>query len=151
MKKFIVSLLVLVIGATMVMAEVPTVTANSEQVVASTAIGTPSADLAFADVEGAPLGEAENAKITGGIINNFIGGAISTVAYCASQAASGDKITLAGAAVSFVVGAATSGGNAYVIAKPLLTKTIYKVATKTIIKEVAKSVGEGVAVSVASR
>jgi hypothetical protein len=66
MKKLIASLLVLVFGATMVMAEVPTVTANSEQVVASTAIGTPSADLAFADVEGAPLGEAESADVMGG-------------------------------------------------------------------------------------
>jgi len=59
MKKLIASLLVLVFGATMVMAEVPAVAVNSEQVIAS--------EAAFAEVEVIPLGEAESADVKGGL------------------------------------------------------------------------------------
>ncbi|MFZ5368905.1 MAG: hypothetical protein ACOZCE_11795 [Spirochaetota bacterium] len=68
MKKLIASLLVLVFGATMVMAEVPAVAVNSEQVVAS--------EAAFAEVEGTPLGKAESADVKGGQLPDLDGSVI---------------------------------------------------------------------------
>ncbi len=83
MKKLIASLLVLVFGATMVMAEVPTVAVNSEQVVAS--------EAAFEDVEGTPLGEAESADVKGkgsGIVGFFVGAIVGGIVYDAANESS---------------------------------------------------------------
>lgn len=83
MKKLIASLLVLVFGATMVMAEMPAVAVNSEQVVAS--------EAAFAEVEGTPLGEAESADVKGkgsGIVGFFVGAIVGGIVYDAANESS---------------------------------------------------------------
>jgi hypothetical protein len=117
MKKLIASLLVLVFGATMVMAEVPA--ANAPQVMPS----------AFADVEGLPLDaqQADAVEGEGFLFGAIVGGCASAAVDAAYQKITTGKIdgkqVLKSAALGALGGAAGTVGSGFVSKATVLIDT----------------------------
>ncbi|MCX7656182.1 MAG: hypothetical protein N2Z76_06625, partial [Treponemataceae bacterium] len=144
MKKVVASLLVLFLGASMVMAEVPVPGATPHQ----TAVA-----VAFADVEGMVLGEQDSAAVKGGVgpvayvaIAAGVGAVSQTAGYLAACAITGTKPTIGGvvgnAAVGAVVGVV---GSAATIGKAAIGMTASFVRSTTVSSGIAVGAGAGTA------